>query len=258
MRSPATEICPASGRSRPPRRCSSVDLPEPERPTTATSSPARASRSAPSSTRRAARPRPYVFTSPRALTTLTAPTVGERGKGRLQFASKKPAIASMPPARTASKSTRAPARAAKAGGARARRPRARARRSPLSWRPRRPALDQHQADLAGLALVAAGVFLAFPLYLGWNGGAAGEAIVEGLTWAVGRVAYGAPVALVAAGALLVLRPVLPAVRPFRAGARWPPRAPPPPLRGGGAPAAGPRGPRRRARARGGAAPRPPG
>src|SRR6476661_4350737 len=116
----------------------------------------------------------------------------------------------MPPARkTASKSR---ARAKKS-------PPARARRSTATWRPRLPVLEQHHVDLAGLALVAAGVFLAFPLYLGYDGGAAGSAVVDGLTWTVGRVAWLAPVALVAAGALLVMRPVLPAgVRPFRAGA----------------------------------------
>jgi DNA segregation ATPase FtsK/SpoIIIE, S-DNA-T family len=82
-----------------------------------------------------------------------------------------------------------------------------------------PILEQRQLDLIGLGLVAAGVFMAFPLYLGWDGGAAGQAIVDGLTWSVGRVAWATPVALVATGALLVLRPVLPAgVRPFRAGA----------------------------------------
>jgi DNA segregation ATPase FtsK/SpoIIIE, S-DNA-T family len=81
-----------------------------------------------------------------------------------------------------------------------------------------PVLEQHHLDLAGLALVALGLFLAFPLYLGWDGGAAGEAVVDSLTWAIGRVAYATPVALFAAGALLVIRPMLPALRPFRAGA----------------------------------------
>ena len=66
-------MLPASGRSRAPSRCRSVDFPEPERPTTATSSPARTSIAAPSSTRRAARPLPYVFTRPRAATTITRP-----------------------------------------------------------------------------------------------------------------------------------------------------------------------------------------
>src|SRR5512133_2718794 len=95
----------------------------------------------------------------------------------------------------------------------------RAHRSPVPWPPRLPVLEQRHLDLIGLGLVAAGVFLAFPLYLRWDGGEAGQAVVDGLTWAVGRVAWATPVALVAAGALLVMRPALPAgVRPFRAGA----------------------------------------
>ena len=82
-----------------------------------------------------------------------------------------------------------------------------------------PILEQRELDLIGLGLVAAGVFMAFPLYLGWDGGEAGQGIVDALTWSVGRVAWATPVALIAAGGLLVLRPVLPAgVRPFRAGA----------------------------------------
>jgi DNA segregation ATPase FtsK/SpoIIIE, S-DNA-T family len=96
-------------------------------------------------------------------------------------------------------------------------PRARARRSSLGALGL-PALEQRHVDLIGLALVALGVFLAFPLYLGWDGGAAGQAAQDGLAYAVGQVYYGVPVAIAAAGAILVLRPVLPAVRPFRAGA----------------------------------------
>jgi DNA segregation ATPase FtsK/SpoIIIE, S-DNA-T family len=117
----------------------------------------------------------------------------------------------MPPARTSSKpaAKRRTKPAAK---------KARARRSTLSWRPRMPVLEQHHLDLTGLGLVALGVFLAFPLYLGWDGGEAGQAVVDGLTRVVGAVAYATPVALVATGALLVMRPVLPALRPFRAGA----------------------------------------
>ncbi len=80
-----------------------------------------------------------------------------------------------------------------------------------------PVLEQRHVDLAGLALVAAGVFLAFPLWLGWDGGAAGDAMIDGLTWVAGRVGYATPAVLVAIGALLVMRPVLPALRPFRSG-----------------------------------------
>ena len=106
-----------------------------------------------------------------------------------------------------------PARAAKT---RKRKPPARARRSGL--RGALPVLEQHHVDLIGLGLVAAGVFLTFPLYLGWDGGTVGEAVADALALLAGVVGLAAPVALVATGALLVLRPVLPAVRPLRAGA----------------------------------------
>ncbi len=79
-------------------------------------------------------------------------------------------------------------------------------------------LEQHHVDLIGLGLVAAGVFLSFPLYLGWDGGTVGDAVADALALLAGIVGLAAPVALVGAGALLVLRPVLPAVRPLRAGA----------------------------------------
>src|SRR5919107_438592 len=104
----------------------------------------------------------------------------------------------MPPARTSSKpaAKRRTKPAAK---------KARARRSTLSWRPRMPVLEQRHLDLTGLGLVALGVFLAFPLYLGWDGGEAGQAVVDGLTYAVGQVAYAAPAAIAATGALFVLR-----------------------------------------------------
>jgi S-DNA-T family DNA segregation ATPase FtsK/SpoIIIE len=107
----------------------------------------------------------------------------------------------MPPARTSAK----------------RRPPARARRSAVAWRPRLPVLEQRHLDLLGLALVALGVFLAFPLWRGGSAGAAGDRIVEGLELGLGRVAYAVPAALVAAGAIVVLQPVLPTMRPFRAG-----------------------------------------
>jgi DNA segregation ATPase FtsK/SpoIIIE, S-DNA-T family len=116
----------------------------------------------------------------------------------------------MPPAK------KTPARKRTAAKARPR-PRARARRAG-GWRTQLPILEQHQIDLIGLGLVAAGVFLVFPLWLGWDAGRAGGAIVDGLRYLVGAPAYGAPVGLCAAGALCVLRPVLPAVRPFRSGA----------------------------------------
>src|SRR5215204_4073508 len=98
-----------------------------------------------------------------------------------------------------------------------RKPRAR-RSAPLwAWRGRIPVLEQRHWDLVGLGLVAFAIFLAFLVYLGWDGGEAGGWLVDGLRRLVGAAHYLVPVALLAAGTVLVLRPVLPAVRPFRAG-----------------------------------------
>src|SRR5919202_6101678 len=88
-----------------------------------------------------------------------------------------------------------------------------ARRRPASGgRPRLPELDQRQLDLLGLGLVAAAVFFAFLVYLGWDGGRVGGWAVEGLRWLIGDVHYLVPVALMGAGAILMLRPILPTVR----------------------------------------------
>jgi S-DNA-T family DNA segregation ATPase FtsK/SpoIIIE len=94
-------------------------------------------------------------------------------------------------------------------------PRAR-RAAPVSW-PSLPQLEQRHLDLIGLALVAAGIFFGCLIYLSWDGGAGGTRAVNGLRDLVGAVHYVVPVAFVAAGAIVVLRPMLPAVRPFRAG-----------------------------------------
>ena len=99
--------------------------------------------------------------------------------------------------------------------AKKRKPRAR-RSSPVAW-PTLPALEQRQLDLIGLALVAAGIFFAGLIYLHWDGGDGGHWALDGLRTLIGAVHYGFPVALIAIGALVVLGPMLPAVRPFRAG-----------------------------------------
>ena len=99
----------------------------------------------------------------------------------------------------------------------ARKPKPRARRSAPRARLRLPALEQRQIDLIGLGLVAAAVFFAFLIYLRWEGGQAGEWAVDGLQHLLGAVHYGVPVALMAIGAVLVLRDMLPAVKPLRAG-----------------------------------------
>ena len=93
----------------------------------------------------------------------------------------------------------------------------RARRSSPVARPRLPQLEQRQLDLIGLGLVAAAIFFAFLIYLEWDGGEAGGWAVDGLRRLIGAVHYGVPVGLLAVGAILVLRPMLPTVRPFRSG-----------------------------------------
>src|SRR5215208_778139 len=92
----------------------------------------------------------------------------------------------------------------------------RARRSSARWQP--PKLDQRHFDVIGLALVATAIFFSFVVYMDWDGGRAGDAAVEGLQVLIGAVHYLVPAALMAAGAILVLRPVLPAVHPFKTGA----------------------------------------
>jgi S-DNA-T family DNA segregation ATPase FtsK/SpoIIIE len=79
-------------------------------------------------------------------------------------------------------------------------------------------LDQRERDVLGLALAALGVFIGFVLYGGGHGGRAGHWLVVAIGWAMGGARELAPVALVLGGGLLLLRPVLPALRPLRTGA----------------------------------------
>ena len=112
----------------------------------------------------------------------------------------------------ASRRRKQPARRKPAKG----RSRSRARSSYL-MRPRLPVLDQNEKDVLGLGLVAGAVFFAFVFYLGWDGGEVGEAFADGFVWLFGGVGYLVPIALFAAGAVLVVGPMLPTVRPFKAG-----------------------------------------
>src|SRR5688500_2281571 len=81
-----------------------------------------------------------------------------------------------------------------------------------------PVLEQRHWDLIGLGLVAFAAFFACVFYLGWAGGEVGAAMADGILFLFGGVGYLAPVALFAAGALIVVRPMLAAVHPFKTGA----------------------------------------
>ncbi|HEX8959492.1 MAG TPA: DNA translocase FtsK [Solirubrobacterales bacterium] len=72
-------------------------------------------------------------------------------------------------------------------------------------RPRLPqGLEQRHLDLIGLFLIAAGVYLAFVLFFGWNGGKVGYGLKTGLTYLFGEVgARIATVLMLATGAVLV-------------------------------------------------------
>jgi DNA segregation ATPase FtsK/SpoIIIE, S-DNA-T family len=76
---------------------------------------------------------------------------------------------------------------------------------------------QQHHELFGLALVFVGIFLAIPLWLGWDGGYAGDRIDSALDALVGAARIGIPLALLAVGGLLVARAQLIDVRPFRTG-----------------------------------------
>jgi S-DNA-T family DNA segregation ATPase FtsK/SpoIIIE len=126
---------------------------------------------------------------------------------------------------------RSPAPRRSSGGARSTRGRGGSRRGArgrggLSARlsdalPRLPVLDQRQRDVLGLALLALGVFMGFVLYGSSGstafGGGLGHGLAVALGWMLGRARALAPVALAVGGGALLLRPVLPALRPLRAG-----------------------------------------
>jgi S-DNA-T family DNA segregation ATPase FtsK/SpoIIIE len=116
----------------------------------------------------------------------------------------------MPPARRRPKSKPAPASKTRA--------KTRTRRSGPQRKPSLPKLEQRHYDVIGLGLVATAIYFSFVVYMGWDGGQAGDAAVDGMRVLIGGVHYIVPAALLAAGAILVLRPVLPAVRPFKTGA----------------------------------------
>ena len=62
-----------------------------------------------------------------------------------------------------------------------------------------------------------GVFLGGVAYLQWSGGALGNGAVTGMRFVFGALGYAVPVALVAAGALVLARELRPPGRPLRTG-----------------------------------------
>ena len=98
--------------------------------------------------------------------------------------------------------------------------RSKPRRAHKAWWPQLdlPHLEQRHWDLLGLAMVAFAAFFACIFYLDWAGGEVGEALADALRFLFGAVAYAAPVALLAAGAVLIMRPALPSTHPFKTGA----------------------------------------
>ncbi len=91
-----------------------------------------------------------------------------------------------------------------------------------AWPPRLPladlrSVDERQRDVLALALIALGVFLAVVLWGGGEGGGVGHALAVALGWTAGRAKILAPIALLGAGGAMLMRPVLPALRPLRTG-----------------------------------------
>ncbi len=84
-----------------------------------------------------------------------------------------------------------------------RKPRAKAKASkPKLHLPR--ALEQRHLDLIGLGLIAAGAYLSFVLFFGWDGGKVGSGVETGLSYLVGNVgARIATVLMLLVGGLLV-------------------------------------------------------
>ncbi len=95
-----------------------------------------------------------------------------------------------------------------------------ARRAPAAPRLSREQLEkleQRQLDVFGLSLIAVGIYLAFVLYLGGEGGRVGSGSKNALTYLFGNVAYVSPLAMFAAGGALIAKPFLPAIKPLRTG-----------------------------------------
>ena len=97
--------------------------------------------------------------------------------------------------------TARPKQARRRAGA-ASRPRAQSVRP--SRKPDKPA-NRHRHELAAIACVALAVFLAFVLYLGWDGGSLGRWLGDVTRWLVGLLAFALPLLLCFIAYLLVAR-----------------------------------------------------
>jgi DNA segregation ATPase FtsK/SpoIIIE, S-DNA-T family len=97
------------------------------------------------------------------------------------------------------------------------RPRTPSRVKKRTTRKKRVRAAHEHPELIGLGLVAVGLFLSTLLYLGWEGGVAGEKIDGWLGELIGSAAYVAPLALVVVGGLMLFRSALLDVKPFRTG-----------------------------------------
>jgi S-DNA-T family DNA segregation ATPase FtsK/SpoIIIE len=84
-------------------------------------------------------------------------------------------------------------------------------------RKKRARAGHEHPELIGLGLAAVGLFLATLMYLGWEGGVAGENVEVWLRDAIGSAAYAAPLALLVVGGLMLFRSALLDVKPFRTG-----------------------------------------
>nr|MBA2545486.1 DNA translocase FtsK [Solirubrobacterales bacterium] len=81
-----------------------------------------------------------------------------------------------------------------------------------------PEVMQRRMDLLGLCFVALAVYLGYVIYLGRNGGTAGNGAETGLAYAVGKGAVVFPVALGLGGLALIMRPLLPSPGSIAVGA----------------------------------------
>src|SRR6188472_3948994 len=94
----------------------------------------------------------------------------------------------------------------------------RPRSTPAAARKRAPKKrTHHHPELSGLGMVAVGLILATVLWLGWDGGAIGATVVDGLHDAFGVAAYLIPLVLISLGGLMLVRSRLIDLKPFRTG-----------------------------------------